>query len=254
MIISSKTYYVDITWRVILKMLLPKFAAVFIRIKDLIRLLPLRLVRIGMHLFHSFSSPSQEHPNTLRNYPLHWFLELFTLILDSIGITELYETFLDFAKFNTRPLTKWEKNLGREIFGNTINYDRVRLDEYALAGPRQFQLCYVSFYTINSWGAMQNSLFLHELTHVWQYENLGATYIPRALSAQYSKIGYNYGGVSVLKKRMEEGVSIHTFNLEQQADIVSDYYRLREGYAARWDNCASFQDLPIYEYFIKQFQ
>jgi len=27
--------------------------------------------------------------------------------------------------------------------------------------------------------------------HVWQYENLGAIYIPKALSAQFTPEGYN---------------------------------------------------------------
>ncbi|MFK7934402.1 MAG: hypothetical protein AB8G22_12895 [Saprospiraceae bacterium] len=235
-----------------MKLLLPKFSAVFIRLTDFLRWLPLRLLRLARHLQYSFSNPSIQHPNTLRNLPLQWLIELFVLFLDCFGITEIYETLSDFTKFNTRPLTNWEKQLAQQVFGNTINYERVRLDEYALAGPRQYQFCYVSFFTVNSWGKMNNALLLHELTHVWQYENLGATYIPRALRAQHSEMGYNYGGVEALKEARSNQQTIYHFNLEQQADIVMDYYHLREGYCAQWDATASFQDLPVYEYFVDQ--
>lgn len=252
MIISSKTYYVDITWQSLLKLLLPKFSATFIRLTDFFRWLPLRLLRLANHLRHINATPSVSFPNTFKNNPLDWALEAAILFFDCLGVTELYETISDFSKFNTRPLTNWEINLARQIFGDTINYERVRIDEFALAGPRQYQFCYVSFFTINSWGKMQNALFLHELTHVWQYENLGATYIPRALRAQRTPMGYNYGGVAALKEALLHNQTILHFNLEQQAEIVMDFYQLREGYCPRWDQTATFHDLPVYEYFVNQ--
>ena len=97
---------------------------------------------------------------------------------------------------------------------------------------------------------MQNSIFIHEMVHVWQYEKLGAIYIPKALSAQYTAEGYNYGGVEVLKQYMREGKDLLAFNYEQQGDIVSDYYRIKNGYFPRWGN-GSRIDLPVYEYFIR---
>ena len=98
---------------------------------------------------------------------------------------------------------------------------------------------------------MQNSLLLHELTHVWQFQQLGAVYIPRALAAQRSVAGYNYGGVSNLSAQLSKDKTIFTFNLEQQADIVADYYRIREGYPPQWGK-GSRIDLPIYESYIQQ--
>ncbi|MEL7021614.1 MAG: hypothetical protein AAGK47_08400, partial [Bacteroidota bacterium] len=135
MIISSKTYYIEVTWRSMLNLLVPKLSAVFIRLTDFMRWLPLRLLRLAAHLRYAFSVPTIAHPNTLRQHPIDWMLELGALFLDCIGITELYETLVDFTKFNTRPLTTWEKQLAQQIFGDTINYERIRIDEYALAGP-----------------------------------------------------------------------------------------------------------------------
>jgi hypothetical protein len=182
-----------------------------------------------------------------------WWVDFFFLILDLSGLANVYEWLLEWLKPNTRGLHNWEVELAKSVFKDSIQYERVRIDEYALIGPRQYRLCYVSINTLNAWGNMDNSLLLHELTHVWQYQHFGLTYIPRALRAQHSKAGYNYGGIEQLKRYKKQGKTIFAFNLEQQADIVSDYYRLREGYAPRWSN-AQYSDLSFYEHFVKQMQ
>ena len=98
---------------------------------------------------------------------------------------------------------------------------------------------------------MQNSILLHELTHIWQFQQMGAVYVPRAIKAQFSKMGYNYGGVSALKAYLGKGKSFLSFNLEQQGDIISDYYRIKDGYRPRWGN-GDRRDLSIYESFVNQ--
>lgn len=145
----------------------------------------------------------------------------------------------------------WEVELAKTFFGDSINYKRVRIDELSIAGPMQQNFCYVSFYFVNSWGRMQNSLLLHELTHVWQFEQMGSVYIPRALKAQYSRMGYNYGGIAALKAAKELGKSFHSFNLEQQGDIIADYFLIKDGYQPRWGN-GLYQDLPVYKSFADQ--
>ena len=138
-----------------------------------------------------------------------------------------------------------------KIFGNSINYDRVRIDEFALVGPRQNLYCYVSFFMINSWGSMHNSVLLHELVHVWQFQHIGIVYIPRALNAQRTIQGYNYGGVENLKACWHAGKGLKDFNLEQQADIIMDYYRIKNGYAPQWGR-ATMADLPTYQNYVDQ--
>ena len=147
-------------------------------------------------------------------------------------------------------MRQWEKELAESVFGNSIHYYRVRIDEYAYAGPKQAHFCYVSFHTVNSWGPMNNSILIHELVHVWQYEKMGAIYIPRALRAQHTQAGYNYGGVEALKAAIRTDKDLNSFNLEQQADIIADYYRIREGYTPRW-GCGEKLDLWVYERFVE---
>ncbi len=182
-----------------------------------------------------------------------WWIDFIFLLLDLSGLANIYELLLEWLKFNTRKLYAWEKEIARSVFGNNINYSKIRIDERALLGPWQYRFCYVSVNTINTWGGMDNSLLIHELTHVWQYQRFGLVYIPRALRAQYSKAAYNYGGLQQLSNYKKQNRTLFDFNFEQQADIVADYYRIREGYPPRWGK-ACYADLPVYEHFVKHIE
>lgn len=259
MVILGKSYYLEITFSNFVWLFYTKIITMFHRIWDIVRWLPLRLKRIGQHIyrgcFHFIQQREQYWKIDLNELsPLgiaYWWLELSILILSLIGVAEIYETITDFTKFNTRSLSNWEKKLVKSVYGETINYNRVRLDSLGLIGPRQFHLSYVSFYTINTWGSMPNHVLIHEMMHIWQYQKMGAVYIPRALAAQNSAAGYNYGGVAALQHALNQGKGLQAFNLEQQADIIMDYYLIREGYRPQWGNGNRF-DLPIYESFLDE--
>jgi hypothetical protein len=97
---------------------------------------------------------------------------------------------------------------------------------------------------------MDDALLIHELVHVWQYQRLGFRYIPQALRAQASGAGYDYGGTEALYRARREGKTLFDFNLEQQADIIADYFRLLQGRPPRW-GYGWTDDLPLYEYFAR---
>lgn len=232
-----------------------KFLAIPFRLLDWLVLFPKRIIRILWHCYLPFSGRRKKvFFEGLKVYPrarmAFWLLELFLLVLDLTGIVEIYETLADLIKWNTRPLNAREKNLAKSIYRNKLNYSRIRIDEKAHLGPPQFHICYVSFYTINTYGTMSDELLIHELMHVWQYQNLGIIYIPRALAAQSSMMGYNYGGKSALEKAIENGLRLDYFNLEQQADIVSDYFRIKRGLHPKWGD-GKRSDLPLYEDVLK---
>lgn len=232
----------------------PKIIGIFFRFLDYFRLLPRRIYRLVKYVFRGFWNLRWLYldgvAKTFRNRPLHkigyWMSEVAVSFLEVFGIGEIYETICDFTKPNSRPLYDWEIKLAEEIFGDSINYQRVRIDESAHIGPRQQHFCYVSFYIINSWGKMSNSTLIHELVHVWQYENMGAVYIPRALYAQTTKEGYNYGGLNVLKLFLMKKKTLYDFNLEQQGDIFSDYFKIKNGYPPEWGEANQY-DMLTYE-------
>lgn len=166
-------------------------------------------------------------------YPKHifwWSLELGVLGLQVLQLPKVYALAHWLFKSKYRRLTPEEIALAHSVFGNAIVYERVRVDEKAYLGPKQHHFAYVSFDIVNSWGKLGDAHFIHEMVHVWQYQRVGAVYIPRALYAQRTREGYNYGGVSGLLAAKD----LTDFNYEQQGDVVADYYLLRLGDEPCW--------------------
>jgi len=210
-----------------------------IRLLDSFRLAPKRWQRLRRH--------------GLQPKNRAWWIDGVWLSLELLGFCDGYETLAEVVKWKTRPLTETEVELARSVYVSSIDYSKVRIDEMAWLGPRQYRFCYVSFNTINSWQPMRADTFIHELLHIWQYQHLGAAYIPRALRAQRSPEGYNYGGVFVLHQAQKAGRHLLDFNYEQQADLVADYFRIKNGWRPRWGS-GTAEDLGVYEYFIQQLQ
>lgn len=96
---------------------------------------------------------------------------------------------------------------------------------------------------------MSDELAVHELSHVMQYELIGAMYMPEAIHAQtqFGGRGYDYdnnphGSLSAARAA---GEGFQFFNREQQAQICEDYYAAKHGLATQ--KGGSLSDL---EYFI----
>ncbi len=189
----------------------------------------------------------QPYPTTFR-----WrVLEASVRVLDFLFLPEFLMFLNKIFKKNVRPLTPREIELAKFVFRESIDLHKVRLDERSRIGCRKYHFAYVGFYFINSWGSLDDATLIHELVHVWQYKKFGALYIPRALIAQWTAEGYNYGGIENLRRARRLGKKLTDFNYEQQGDIVADYFRLRVGQWPRW--CAAdVRYLPDFEYFMEE--
>ena len=187
--------------------------------------------------------------------PFPWrFLEGLLLFLDCWGLGEILEIMNAIVKPNSRALTEAEKALASEVFGKSINWKRVRLDEWALLGPPQKQFCYVGFYVINSWRKMSPTTLIHELVHVWQFQQVGSSYIARALWAQQQREAYNYGGYAALEIAYKEERGLLAFNFEQQADIIADAFSFKKSLPMRWTPYQHDIDPKVFEYFLQLVQ
>ena len=155
----------------------------------------------------------------------------------------------------TRGLYAWEITEAQSVFGGSLAYDRVRIQEgvgwpdyinivgrklrgQPAPGPGEHNaitLLYTLSFPLN----LPESLpapgspddycvdwLIHELTHAWQNQHTGPGYIVRALNAQFKyKNPYDYGGAVKLKENRLKGDKISSFNPEAQASITQDYYR-----------------------------
>ncbi|WP_273444293.1 hypothetical protein [Neolewinella agarilytica] len=180
------------------------------------------------------------------SFPL--LVDICFAALDLVGLFDFWEVVSNTLTPGIRSLTERELRLLKPIFGDSVPYPLIRIDERAWVGPRFGRFCYVSFLTINSWGPMHPATLVHEVVHVWQYTHRGAVYIPRALRAQWSEMGYNYGGLAPL----QSAACLEDFNYEQQADIIEDAYRLANSFEAQWVPGRGAEILPVYYPFLAE--
>ncbi len=162
---------------------------------------------------------------------LGWWLRLWHKLMDLVGIAEITEMIWILLKWNSRKMTALEITEARRIFGDTINYDAIIIDEKSLiarigAWLNNTRHMGVSlFHTINftrtihpESGNRDMAWLIHELVHVVQFNQVGSQYTSEAVYAQLTD-GYDYGGPDGLCS-----CNYKDFNREQQGDIVKDYY------------------------------
>jgi hypothetical protein len=164
---------------------------------------------------------------------LIYLVEGLVVVLHYLGVGHAYMAWTKYTK-TTRKLTGHEMGLARTVFGQSIDYHKVIIDEKAILGPKQYQFAYVSLNMINIYGEIQPVHLVHELMHVWQYQHLGIRYIPRALHAQHFGDGYHYGGIEAIHHALGRGKTILDFNYEQQAEIAADYFCIQHGYQPKY--------------------
>lgn len=165
-----------------------------------------------------------------------WVGRLIAKIVDVVGLGELLDFIWQIIKFNTRTLSSTETAEAKKVFGSSISYWQVRIDEYSLIAwlGSLFSggggMGVTTFHTINfnhkiktAPGNSDMAWLIHELTHVSQYEHVGSQYLGEALHAQATG-GYGYGGEAGLLAASAAGKHFRDFNREQQGDIARDFY------------------------------
>lgn len=147
-----------------------------------------------------------------------------------------------------RVMTQWEIREARRVFGDAIDYSVVTVSEGSLEAHIGTIGGYARVVGNTMYfppGTSSNmALMIHELTHVWQYQTIGWQYAPLAILVHASpwSEGYNYSepgktpAQSLIDARAR-GKRLQDYNMEQQGDIVRDYYiRLRNGDdTSAWD-------------------
>ena len=160
-----------------------------------------------------------------------WTGKLLAKAFDLPAFPQLLDLLWQAVKVNTRALTPIEIAESRKVFGNSLPYHKIRIDEASLIAhigayfANAQSMGVATFHTINFTrkiharpGNRDMAWLIHELVHVAQMQTAGSRYMGEALHAQFTD-GYNYGGPDGLK-----GKCLSDFNREQQGDIVRDYY------------------------------
>lgn len=135
-----------------------------------------------------------------------------------------------------RRLTIGEVALARSIFGNYINYSKVWIhyDSYLPFGTQDKYTAMTPNGELYFRGPLycddfsvevpaKKHLFMHEMTHVWQYQN-GVWVKLRGSMSWAANYHYDFKG----KIRLSE------YSMEQQAALVADYFYLLNYGEAEW--------------------
>ncbi len=122
---------------------------------------------------------------------------------------------------DSRVLSPGERELAGFIFGQSVDLNKVRIvTSILIAAPTTFG----NFIRIPPGYSLADATLIHELTHVWQYQNLGNAYISDSLFHQTVAIittgdrnnAYTY---TIIPQRR-----FSYYTAEQQAMIVEDYF------------------------------
>jgi hypothetical protein len=180
-------------------------------------------------------------------------------IMDLLFIPEIFIIMNYIFKFKMRRLNDYEKLISKSFFGDkSIDVDKVLVDDRALI-TKKHRIAFVSFNIINYYGRIKDETLIHELVHVYQFQKFGFVYVYRALKAQFSKEGYDYGGIDGLVQALKKKKKYFEFNFEQQASIIEHYFIITQDESLRTnENLVSlyrhfylqcFEPLEYFEYF-----
>ena len=134
---------------------------------------------------------------------------------------------------DARFLTAGEIELARSVFGDAIDYGRVKMvrGRWWLFQPKGIVMAptgNIHFHPKSPlWSddfskerISLQGLFIHEMTHVWQAQTRGRFYLPMM---RHPFCRYSY--------RLVQGRGFDRYGLEQQAEIVRHRFLADRGYA-----------------------
>jgi hypothetical protein len=126
---------------------------------------------------------------------------------------------------HSRSLDDAERREAREVFGNSLDLDTVRIVATTFAAAPTTLGEY-----IRSSCSMSTATLIHELTHVWQYQHGGGGYISDSLCHQvagWAATGSRNAAYD-LTDIVRPGKTFSEYTAEQQAMIVEIYYAVPE--------------------------
>ncbi len=217
---------------------------------DFVSLLPLRIIRLVIEQWDSVSSAlSRLIAGIGQGITWKWIKQAlidaafwaFDLVVQALEVTGIVDALqlIWGLIFHTRELTDAEIAASKAVHGeHLIPYGKTRVDQHSflvrlgkwvnqLFGDKTAtERAITTFHIIHAPEVLDIETAVHELTHVAQYEHIGAVYMPQALHAQTSEMGYDYGD---LVRARADGKHYKDFNREQQAQIAEDYYLVTNG-------------------------
>ncbi len=138
---------------------------------------------------------------------------------------------------SARPLTSAEIALAMQVFQSSIDYAKVSIvkgkhfsfqgDDTAVTPDNRIFMppsINLTDYAANSQSPERQALFIHELVHVWQYQN---NVLSPSVAAPIEFIANGFQYHKAYQYLIEEGKDLLQYKIEQQASIIEDYFRVQ---------------------------
>lgn len=121
-----------------------------------------------------------------------------------------------------RPLTEPERKIAEFVFETSLRLDEIRIEEEALIANAPTTLGNVI--RLSKGYTMSDATLVHELTHVWQFQNKGTGYISNSVINQVAGMIGSGDRNAAYVVTIEQGKSFSSYSAEHQATIVEDWY------------------------------
>lgn len=121
---------------------------------------------------------------------------------------------------SARLLTGREKRLACEVFERSIDLESVRVVRSPIAAAPT-----TLGNNIRTRGFMSDAILIHELTHIWQYQNMGTRYISDSLWHQTAAMVSSGSRNSAYNVRIIPNKHFREYTAEHQAVIVERWFR-----------------------------
>lgn len=120
-----------------------------------------------------------------------------------------------------RMLASSEKDILSPIFGASVLYEKVRIvTSSVIAAPTTLG----NYIRIPPGYSISNATLVHEMTHIWQFQTRGNSYISDSLVHQTAAIISGGDRNAAYSYTIVPGQALSNYTAEQQAMIVEDYY------------------------------
>lgn len=187
------------------------------------------LIRFSRFILHFLQwIPAVKKSHLPSKGVVEWSIDLIFYCFDLLLFPDILELIFTWVQPKIRLLNRDEKLYITKYFKNQVWVQNIRMNSRIPKWIENLAVAFVTFNTIHFSEKLTVPIFIHEVVHIWQYQKFGSVYIYRALKAQNSNEGYNYGGLENLYSKMLDNYIFTDFNFEQQGEIFEDYCRLKE--------------------------
>jgi hypothetical protein len=163
----------------------------------------------------------------------------------------------------SRRLTADEIKLAQSVFGDSLNYSSIRVNNWHFPIFQKKDVAmaptgnlYMYNYYCDDFAKARDpyrrALFIHEMSHVWQYQN---KILHPTLANAKLQLKHKFNYAAAYYYMLDAKKDLMKYGVEQQASIIEEYFLLKQGLNGRHcqNDCSPAERLKLYEKVLEKF-